>query len=55
MTAVMDLLFFVGFPSTVCVICVFGQNFNWLLANSDDLVIIQLVNIVYDCFEIHGK
>ena len=29
--------------------------FNWLLANSDELVIIQLANFVYDCFEIHGK
>ena len=30
-------------------------QFNWLLANSDNLVIIQLANFVYDCFEIHGK
>ena len=30
-------------------------QFNWLLANSDNLVIIQLANFIYDCFEIHGK
>ena len=30
-------------------------QFNWLLANSDNLVIIQLANFIYDCFEIHDK
>ena len=31
------------------------SKFNWLLANSDDEVIIQLGSFVYECFEIHGK
>ena len=30
-------------------------QFNWLLANNDNLIVIQLANFIYDCFEIHGK
>lgn len=30
-------------------------QFNWLLANSDDFVILQLADYVFDCFEIHSK
>ena len=28
-------------------------QFNWLLANSDDLVILRLADFIFDCFEIH--